>query len=277
MKAFPVKTLCMTRQDQHTVEVTPLDKKRPNRLRWLPLAVLVVAIVVFFASGVQNQFDFDMIAMRYADLSALVHESPVMAIIAVIVLYALATMLSFPAAWLLTVAAGLVLGWWMATIGVVIGATLGASVLFFAARAALADFFKAKAGKTIGTMAQGFREDAVSYMLFLRLAPIFPFTLVNVVPAILGVPFKIFAATTAVGIIPGVIAYTFAGEGLRSIVSERAQACKAGIAPCGTGLSPSDLITTQILIAFALMGIVSLIPVVLKRIRKKRQGDKGSL
>lgn len=117
-------------------------------------------------------------------------------------------------------------------------------------------------------MGKGFREDATSYMLFLRLAPVFPFTLINVVPAILGVRLSTFAWTTFVGIIPGVTAYAFAGEGLRSIVSERAAACAIDQPPCGTALSPADLVTKEILIAFALLGVVSLLPVVLKRLRR---------
>jgi uncharacterized membrane protein YdjX (TVP38/TMEM64 family) len=114
-------------------------------------------------------------------------------------------------------------------------------------------------------MAEGFRSDAVSYMLFLRLAPVFPFILVNVVPAILGVPFVTYLWTTFVGIIPGVLAYTFAGEGLRSIVHDRAAACAANVPPCGTPLTAGDLLTPQIGIAFALLAMVSLIPIVVKR------------
>jgi uncharacterized membrane protein YdjX (TVP38/TMEM64 family) len=188
-------------------------------------------------------------------------------------IYAGATAVSFPAAWLLTVAFGLVFGWITASLIVVVGATAGAAILFWVARHGLADFFRHRAGNVMNKMAAGFREDATSYMLFLRLAPVFPFTLVNVVPAILNVSFSTFLWTTFVGIIPGVIAYSYAGEGLRSIVGERAAACAADIAPCGEALSPGDLVTREILIAFILLGIVSLIPVVLRRLRASKSGN----
>lgn len=238
--------------------------------RLFPLAVLAFAILVFFLSGLYRQITFDTIALRYGALASWVEARPLLAVFVAILAYALATTLSFPAAWLLTVTAGLLLGWAPGSLAVVIGATLGACALYFAAKLALAEFFVARAGNALNKMAEGFRQDAVSYMLFLRLAPVFPFTLVNVVPAILGVSFPIFAVTTAVGIIPGVIAYAFAGEGLRSIVAERAEACAAGAPPCGTGLNASDLITPQILIAFALLAVVSLIPVALKRLRASK-------
>ncbi len=238
--------------------------------RLIPLGILVIAIAIFFLTGLNRQITFDAIALRYGALANWVAGEPVLAVLAVILAYALATALSFPAAWLLTVIAGLLLGWALASLAVTIGATLGACALYFATRLALAGFFRAKAGNVLNKMAEGFRRDAVSYMLFLRLAPVFPFTLINVVPAILGVSFPVFAATTAIGIVPGVVAYAFAGEGLRSIVAARAEACTAGGLPCGTGLNPSNLVTPQILIAFALLALVSLIPVVFRWLRSAR-------
>lgn len=252
-------------------------KNAPNHAlrRFLPLGVLIVAIVLFFVSGLHQRFSFDQIAIHYGMLSTFVADQPILSALGVVVIYAAATAASFPAAWLLTVATGLVFGWATGAVLVIFGATIGACILYSAARFALADFFRQKAGGILNKMAGGFRDNATSYMLFLRLAPIFPFTLVNVVPAILGVPFVTFAWTTFVGIIPGVTAYVFAGEGLRSIVAERAEACAANIAPCGEALTPGDLVTPQILIAFALLGIVSLIPVVLKRFRRAKS-DGGA-
>lgn len=241
--------------------------------RFVPLIVLLLAIFAFFVSGVHRQLDFDQIAKQYASLQAFVTANPAISVLVTMLIYITATALSFPAAWLLTVTIALIFGWVTTSLIVLISATIGASILFLIARYALEEFFKQRAGNILNKMAKGFREDAVSYMLFLRMAPIFPFTLVNVVPAILGVPFTTFFWTTFVGIIPGVVAYSYAGEGLRSIVVERAEACASGIAPCGEPLTPGDLVTTQILIAFVLLAIVSLIPVVLKRVRASKSGN----
>lgn len=236
--------------------------------RFVPLGVLVIAITAFFKSGLHRHLSFDSIAVNYGQLAEYVMAHPVLASLALVAAYAIAVALSFPAAWLLTVTAGLIFGWLWGGALVVFGATIGACILFLAARYALGDYFRQKAGGLVAKMAEGFRNDAVSYMFFLRFTPL-PFTLVNAVPGILGVKLSTFAWTTFVGIIPGVIAYSYAGEGLRSIVAERAEACGIGEPPCGTALSPGDLVTKEILIAFALLAVVSLIPVVLKRLRRK--------
>jgi uncharacterized membrane protein YdjX (TVP38/TMEM64 family) len=244
--------------------------------RLAPLGVLIAVIVLVFASGLNRQITFDNIAIQYGALERLVAGHALIAPLAAIAIYALATAVSLPAGSLLTVTAGLVFGWILASIVVVIGATIGACLLFMAAATGLAGFFRERAGDRLNAMAEGFRKDATSYMLFLRLTPIFPFWLVNAVPAILGVRFLTFAWTTFVGIIPGTIAFAFAGEGLRSIVATRAEACAQGIDPCGTPLGAGDLVTPQILIALSLLGLVSLLPVLLKRLRRGRPGGSGN-
>lgn len=261
----------MTDMTQNASQSDAAPAKKSTLKKLLPLGILVAVIIAFFATGLHKQLSFDQIAINYGLLTGFVAEQPVISALAMVAIYTLATAVSFPAAWLFTVTAGLIFGWALGGVLVVFGATLGACTLYLAARYALADFFKQRAGSVLTKMADGFRDDATSYMLFLRLAPIFPFALVNVVPGILGVPLLTFAWTTFVGIIPGVIAYAFAGEGLRSIVAERATACAADVAPCGQALTPGDLVTPQILIAFALLGIVSLMPVVIKRLRKARK------
>ncbi|HEY8596264.1 MAG TPA: VTT domain-containing protein [Devosiaceae bacterium] len=241
--------------------------------RLAPLAILVAAIALYFATGLDRLVSFDEIARQYGAMTDAVARQPVLAAGVAVAIYVVATAISIPAAWLFTVAMGLVFGWAVGTLLSVIGATIGASLLFLAARYALADFFRARAGNWLNRLAEGFREDAVSYLLFLRLVPAVPFTLLNVVPAILGVPFAIFFWTTLVGIVPGGLAFAFAGEGLRSIVSDRAAACAANVAPCGDPLRASDLLTPQILIAFLLLGVVSLLPLALRYLRRRGNGQ----
>jgi uncharacterized membrane protein YdjX (TVP38/TMEM64 family) len=250
---------------------TGTETARRGLRRWLPLGVLLLAVLVFFLLDLDRFLDFDELARWYGDLEGLRAESPVLAVLIAAAIYAGATAISVPAAWLLTVAMGLVFGWAMGAAIVVLSATLGASVLFLAAKTALADFFRRRAGPWLNTLAQGFRGDAASYLLSLRLMPVVPFSLLNVVPAILGVKFSIFFWTTLVGIIPGAIAYAFAGAGLRSVVAERAEACALDMPPCGEPLRAGDLVTPQVLIALFLLALVSLVPVVLKRLRPHKK------
>ncbi len=246
----------------------PKPRPRPIK-RFLPPVLLLAVLAGFFALGFNQFLTLDELALNYASLSAFVAENTAIGVLVMIIVYLVAVAASFPAAWLLTVAIGLVFGWALGAVIVVVGATLGASLLFLIARSLLADYFRKKAAGRVKTMAQGFAEDAASYMLFLRLAPVFPFLLVNVVPAIVGVRFSTYFWTTAIGIIPGTIAYSFAGEGLRSIISERASACVAAISPCGEPFSAASIITPQMLIAFFLLALVSVIPVLVKRLVNK--------
>jgi len=247
---------------------------RPGLIkRWLPVVLLLAVLAGFFASGLNQLLTLDELALNYAALSNFVAENTVFAVLVTTMLYLVGVAASFPAAWLLTVAIGMVFGWEVGAGIVVVGATLGASVLFLVARSLLADFYRAKAGVRLQLMAEGFRGNAVNYMLFLRLAPVFPFLLVNVVPAILGLRFSTYFWTTAVGIIPGTIVYAYAGEGLRSIISDRADACIAGLPPCGEAFSAVDVITPEMLIAFTLLALLSLLPVLVKRfMNQKKRG-----
>lgn len=238
--------------------------------RGWPLLAIIVAATAFFSLGLHRLISFDLLATNYGQLADFIEQNPILAYGAAGLLYVAAVAIAFPAAWLITVSCGLLFGWFAGSVLVIVSATIGACILYFVARNLAADFFRDKAGDRLNVMAKGFRENAVSYMLFLRLAPIFPFLLVNVVPAILGVRFSTFAWTTALGIIPGSIAYVYAGEGLRSVIAQRAEACAIDQPPCGTPLSPSDLVTPQIIIAIALLALVSLLPALLKRIRKFR-------
>ncbi len=243
--------------------------------RIIPIIILLFIIAAFFIFGLDENLNFDELALKYADLSAFVGEKPVLSIVIAMFIYIVATAFSFPVAWLLSVSVGLIFGFFIGSFIVLFGATIGATILFLLAKYAFADFFKKRSGDFLTKMAKGFRNGAASYLLFLRLVPIFPFALVNVMPAILNVRLFTFIWTTFVGIIPGVIAYIYAGVGLRSIIKERAIACKNEIAPCGQVISPSDFITKEMIFAFILLGVVALIPVVLKNLKGKKNNEKS--
>jgi uncharacterized membrane protein YdjX (TVP38/TMEM64 family) len=247
------------------LSATPLRHWR----RFLPLFVLAIVVALVVWSGVHRQLSFDTLAVHYAQFAQDVQENPLIAGMLAVLLYMGLVAFSIPGVWILTVAYGLIFGWLLAVPLVVLGASLGAFILFWAAGHALAGYFRTRAGPYLSGMAQGFRDNAANYLLFLRLAPLFPFTLINVAPAILGVKFKTFAWTTVVGIIPGTVAYAFAGEGLRSIVEDRARACALGVAPCGTPLKPSDILTHQVMIALVLLAAVALIPVLVRWARSR--------
>jgi len=104
-------------------------------------------------------------------------------------------------------------------------------------------------------MQQGFAANALSYLLFLRLVPAFPFWLVNLAPAFLGVSLRTFIVGTFVGIIPGTFVYAFLGRGLGQILD------------AGQDISLRSLLTPQIVVALALLAVFALLPVLYKKFR----------
>ncbi|MBV6657662.1 MAG: TVP38/TMEM64 family protein, partial [Devosiaceae bacterium] len=188
-------------------------------------------------------------------------------------LYALAVALSFPAASLLTIASGFLFGWMVGGATVVLAATVGATALFLAARTAFGQAIANKAGPTLTRLLNGFKEDAFNYLLFLRLTPLFPFTLVNIAPALANMPLRSYFIATLVGIAPGTFAYAFVGSGLDSVIMAQ-EAANPGCAAAGTcAIDLGSLVTTEIILAFAALGAVALIPPIAKKLRARKASE----
>lgn len=149
-----------------------------------------------------------------------------------------------------------------------VSATIGATLIFLAARTALGDPLLRRAGPRANQLARGFRDDAFSYLLFLGLVPAFPFFLVNLVPAFAGVRLGPFIAATAIGIIPGAIVFALAGVGLDSMIAAQKNSYDQCIAASGTdcrlAFDPADVLTPQLIAALVALGLLALMPVVVK-------------
>jgi uncharacterized membrane protein YdjX (TVP38/TMEM64 family) len=195
-----------------------VEDKGSSIKRFLPLAVLVLAIGGVFASGLHNYLTFDALREHRETLLAFVADNPVMAPLVFMLIYAVATALSVPGGIVLTIAGGFMFGTWLGGLYVVIGATLGATAIFLIAKTALGDTLRTKAGPWLQKMEAGFKENALSYLLVLRLVPLFPFWLVNLVPAFLGVTLGTYVLGTFVGIIPGSFVFASAGSGAGAIL-----------------------------------------------------------
>ncbi len=185
--------------------------------RLLPLIVLALAIGAVFASGLHNYLTFDALKEHRETLLSFVAANPLLAPLIFVVIYALATALSVPGGVILTIAGGFMFGTWLGGLYVVIGATIGATGIFLIAKTALGNTLRDKAGPWLSKMEAGFKENALSYLLVLRLIPLFPFWLVNLVPAFLGVPLGTYVFGTFVGIIPGSLVFASVGNGLGAV------------------------------------------------------------
>jgi len=252
--------------------------RRPVAIRLVGLALIVVAGGLVWWSGALEYVSLQKLAENREDLKQLVADNFVLAILGYVVLYAVVVALSLPAAAPLTLTGGFLFGWFIGGFATVTAATLGAVAIFLLARGALAGPMARMAGPRLDKLRKGFQEDAMSYLLFLRLVPAFPFWLVNLAPALLGVKLRTYVIATFVGIIPGTFAFALTGAGLDSVLvahQQDYQQCldqSANPASCSFDLDPSSLLTPTLLIAFAALGVVALIPAIVKRVWKNKPG-----
>ncbi|HYN39866.1 MAG TPA: TVP38/TMEM64 family protein, partial [Rhodospirillales bacterium] len=187
--------------------------------RVLPVAVLLLGTAAFFALGLHRYLSFDELSRHRDALLDWRERHEALAVLTFITVYLLLTALSIPGAVWMTIAGGFLFGIVAGSTYAVIGATIGSCLVFLAARLLASDWLRRRAGTEIGRMEAGFRRDALSYLLVLRLVPIFPFWLVNLVPALLGVPLGTFLIGTLLGIIPGSIVYASVGHGLGAVIA----------------------------------------------------------
>lgn len=227
-----------------------------RKKRFILLAIILALLAALYFFGAFDLISYEKLKENRDFLKSLVHAHPYLAPFIYIAAYAVATALSIPGGTLLSVFGGFLFPQPFSTLFVVIGATIGATMVFLIAQTALGKFFKSKASDRLKKMRAGFQKNAASYLLFLRLVPLFPFWLVNLAPALFGVSLSTFIWTTAVGIIPGSFVLTQAGVGLDTIFAS------------GEAFTLDTIFNLQIKIALAALGIFALVPVLIKKFRK---------
>jgi uncharacterized membrane protein YdjX (TVP38/TMEM64 family) len=185
--------------------------------RLAPLLPLLAAFAAFFALGLNDYLSLDMLRENRALLKEWVQQHRTEAALIFIAAYIVVAAASLPAGAVLSVTGGFLFGSVFGTAWIVIGATIGATILFLIARSTLGEPLRQRFSGNIKAMEEGFRRNAFSYMLILRLVPLFPFWLVNLAPAFLGVSLVTFVITTAIGIIPGAFVFASIGNGLNAL------------------------------------------------------------
>jgi uncharacterized membrane protein YdjX (TVP38/TMEM64 family) len=226
--------------------------------RFSPLIILLLAIVAVFGLGLDDYVSFEQLEHNRSRLLGLVDRHPFLAPFAFMLIYASAIALSIPGGAILTMAGGFLFGVAGGTAYAIVAATLGATVVFLIAKTALGDTLRQSAGPAMRRMEAGFRENALNYLLFLRLIPVFPFWLVNLVSAFLGVPLRTYVVATAVGIIPGTVVYASVGNGLGAVFE--------------AGARPDLGIIFEPRIVFPIIGlaVLALLPVAYRKIKARQ-------
>ena len=230
------------------------------------VAIVVLAGAAYIASG--GGVSLESLVRHRAAIDDFVASHRMLAIFVYVGIYITVVAVSLPGAALLTLTGGFLFGIAVGASAAVISATVGATLIFLVARTALGEPLLRRAGPRATQLARGFREDAFSYLLFLRLVPAFPFFLVNLVPAFARVRFGPFVAATAIGIIPGAIVFALAGAGLDSMIAAQKnsydQCIAAKGADCRLVFEPADVLTPQLIAALVALGLLALMPVAVK-------------
>jgi uncharacterized membrane protein YdjX (TVP38/TMEM64 family) len=229
------------------------SRERRGMLRRLLLPLLLLAaIIAFFALGLGRFLTFEALAANRETLLAAVARAGPLAPIVFVAIYVAVAALSVPGGVFLTVAGGFLFGTWLGGLYSLVGATLGASILFLIARSSFGDLLRRRAGPFLRRVEAGFRDNGASYLLFLRLVPLFPFWLVNLVPAFFGVTLRVFALCSFFGMAPGALVYASLGAGADTLIA--------------AGRTPDLHIVFQprVLLPLIALGVLSLVPVLYK-------------
>ena len=225
--------------------------------RWAMVGVIIILLGLFFVTGLYRYVSLNALQQHHQVLSDWTSQHVFWAVLLFIVMYIIAVAISIPGATILTIAGGFLFGITGGSVLVIISATIGALVPFTAARTALADTLRQKAGKCLQKMEQGFRDNAVSYMLFVRLVPVFPFWLINIAAGALNVRISTYTWTTLVGIIPGSVVYVALGNGMSEVVAQ------------GNQINLGFIFQPAILIPLIGLAILSLIPMAYRRFKQQ--------
>jgi uncharacterized membrane protein YdjX (TVP38/TMEM64 family) len=233
-----------------------------------------VALAIILATGWHRQLSFETLVRHRAGIDAFMAEHYATALAGFVAIYVTVAALSVPGAAVLTICGGVLFGWLAGGLAAVVGATAGATIIFSVARTACGESLIRSAGPRVQSIAEGLRSDAFSYLLFLRLVPIFPFWLVNLAPALVGVRLATFVGATALGIIPGTLVYALIGNGLDSVIRAEGAAYRAclaeGRADCRLHFDMAAALTPQLLAALVALGVVALVPLLIRRWRARR-------
>jgi uncharacterized membrane protein YdjX (TVP38/TMEM64 family) len=239
--------------------------RKPFRLLSLwPLALIAVLLGTAFALGLHKYLTLEQLRASRESLLAFVAAKPLLAHGAFIGVYMLATLSMVPGALWITIAGGLMFGLVGGTLATIAGATMGATSLFLLARTTLGAGLRERAGPFLKRLEAGFQDSPLSYMFALRFLPVVPFPVANIAPALFGAKLWQYVLATSLGIVPGVLAYTWLGSGLADTFAS------GGTPDLGS-------IARNLVPALLALGAVSLIPVVYKAVTRRKPTATGAV
>jgi uncharacterized membrane protein YdjX (TVP38/TMEM64 family) len=219
--------------------------------------VLIALIGAVWASGVTDLLSWSAVGRQHAALTAQISAHPVLAPVLFVVVYIASVTLSLPQAALLTMTGGLLFGTPAGGALAVTGATIGAIFLFLIARSALADWASRRGGAALAKLRDELGRNGFSYLLAIRLVPLFPFWLVNLAAAFCGMRLAPFAAATLLGVMPTTFVLASIGAGLGDVLAR------------GERPSTALLLSWRVLGPLLALALLSLAPVLWRKWRAR--------
>jgi uncharacterized membrane protein YdjX (TVP38/TMEM64 family) len=216
--------------------------------------VLILFLIAFQVFDLGQYLTLSYIKESQAKFEALYAEHPAMVIVSYMILYILATSFSLPGAAILTLAGGALFGLLTGTVIVSFASTIGATIACFFSRFLLRDWIQGKFADRIQKVNEGIAKEGAFYLFTLRLLPVFPFWMINILMGLTTMPLFKFYWVSQLGMLPGTLVYVNAGKELAQIDS------------------PGGILSPGLLLSFVLIGIF---PLTVKKLISWYRAKKG--
>ena len=226
--------------------------------RFGPVAALVALFVWAVASGMAEHISLEELRARAQGLQAFVREHPVLSVATYVALYIATVSISLPGALILSLSGGFLFGPILGGAAAVGGATGGSTVVYLVSRTAFGDFLRRWRNPLLLKIEEGFRDNAFSYLLTLRLIPAFPLLLVNVASGLMRVPVRTFLLASFLGMVPSSFVYAGIGAGLGHVFAQ------------GEPVSVETLLSPRIYLPIIGMGVLAFLPPLWRHWRRGR-------
>ena len=215
---------------------------------------VVAAIALFFGMGLDQYLTLGVLKESQGKFAAMHAQSPLRVTLIAFALYVVVVALSLPGATIMGLAMGALFGLWQGTLLVSFASTIGATLAFLTSRYLLRDYVQHHFGDKLKGINEGMAKDGALYLFMLRLVPVFPFFLINLLMGLTQIPTRTFYWVSQLGMLAGTLVYVNAGTQLASINNL------------------SDIISPGVLLSFALLGVF---PLIAKRIARAIQKWRG--
>ena len=190
-----------------------------NKTRLAVLLLIAAAVAAFFYFHLGQYLNMETLKARQQDVDAYYHAHPLETIAVYFVAYVAMAALSLPGAVWITLAGGAIFGLWIGTLVVSFASSIGATLAFLAARFLFRDWVQGRFGRSLRAVNEGVRKDGPFYLFTLRMVPLFPFWVINLVMALTPIKTRVFYLVSQVGMLAGTMVYVNAGSQLAGIHS----------------------------------------------------------